>query len=88
MEVYDNMPGFSGIIGGFESGEYHCYRYFLHEGTPNITENLWEKKISVLSHLTKQTCFGLTRLAWRINFALSHFVFCFCVDASGEGMAR
>lgn len=28
VEVYDNTPGFSGIIGGFESGEYHCYHYF------------------------------------------------------------
>ena len=28
VEVYDNAPGFSGIIGGFESGEYQCYHYF------------------------------------------------------------
>ena len=28
VEVYDNTPSFSGIIRGFESGEYHCYHYF------------------------------------------------------------
>ena len=28
MEVYDNTPCFSGIIGGFEVGEYHYYHYF------------------------------------------------------------
>ncbi|XP_067051452.1 nuclear apoptosis-inducing factor 1-like [Acropora muricata] len=28
VEVYDNTPGFSGIIRGFESGEYHSYHYF------------------------------------------------------------
>ena len=28
VEVYDNTPGFSGITGGFESGEYRCYHYF------------------------------------------------------------
>ena len=28
VEVYDNTPGFSGITGGFESGEYRCDHYF------------------------------------------------------------
>ena len=28
VEVYDNAPGFSGITGGFESGEYCCDHYF------------------------------------------------------------
>ena len=29
VEVYDNTPGFSEITGGFESGEYHSYHYFI-----------------------------------------------------------
>ena len=28
VEVYDNTPGFSGITGGFDSGEYRCDRHF------------------------------------------------------------
>ena len=33
FEVYDNMPGFSGITGGFESGEYRCDHYFTRGHT-------------------------------------------------------
>ena len=32
VEVY--APGFSGIIGGFESGEYQCYHYFTRAHLP------------------------------------------------------
>ena len=28
VAVYDNRPSFSGITGGFESGEYRCDHYF------------------------------------------------------------
>ena len=53
VKVYDNMPGFSGITGGFESGQCRCDHY-LHEGTKTVTENLWETilKHFNLSHVT------------------------------------